>query len=276
MHHTIAAALAISLTAAAGNAATEFTIDPTKSTVFATIESSGFSDSDTSPLSGTVNITLPEPFGTEPNIFLNDYNIVVDEDLDFNLVVFAGALDATVSNASFFYPDGKSPFGPVMIDSAGLASVQNVPVAGDGTATYDASGLICVALQNQGFPCADTVATGAEPGATLPFLDILLLPEDPIVLEITATFDQPIDPDNPSLGNINFEVNITANAPLPVPCPGDTDASGSVGLDDLLTVLSGFGDATAAGPAAGDLDNSGATDLNDLLAVLSNFGDACP
>jgi len=275
MHHALTTAFALSL-AAAASGATEFTIDPTRSSVFATIQSSGFTDSDTSPLSGTVNITLPQPFGTEPNIFLNDYDIDVDEDLDFNLVVFGGALDATVSNASFFYPDGKGPFGPVMIDSAGLAGVQDVPFDGDGTATYDASGLVCLALQNQGLPCADTVTTGAEPGATLPFLDILLLAQDPVLLEITAVFDQLIDPDNPDLGTINFEINITANAPLPVACPGDTDASGSVGLDDLLAVLSGFGDATDAGPAAGDLDNSGAPDLNDLLAVLSNFGNTCP
>jgi len=64
------------------------------------------------------------------------------------------------------------------------------------------------------------------------------------------------------------------------PCPGDTNNDQSVGLDDLLTVLSNFGNAVPGGPADGDVDPPNAPDgtvgLDDLLLVLSNFGNTCP
>jgi len=54
-------------------------------------------------------------------------------------------------------------------------------------------------------------------------------------------------------------------------CPGDTNNTLTVDLDDLLIILANFGDP---GPL-GDLDNSGTVDLPDLLEVLSNFGNTC-
>ena len=60
-----------------------------------------------------------------------------------------------------------------------------------------------------------------------------------------------------------------------VDCPGDTDGDLVVGLSDLLTVLSGFGDVTGDGAPAGDLDGSGVVGLEDLLEVLGAFGDEC-
>jgi hypothetical protein len=50
------------------------------------------------------------------------------------------------------------------------------------------------------------------------------------------------------------------------PCPADLDGDGSVGIDDLLRVLSGWG-----GPG-GDVDGDGTTDIVDLLAVLAAWG----
>jgi len=61
-----------------------------------------------------------------------------------------------------------------------------------------------------------------------------------------------------------------------LPCPGDTTNDNTVGLDDLLTVLSNFGASTTLGPPAGDLDFSGTVGLDDLLQVLGNFGGGCP
>ena len=67
----------------------------------------------------------------------------------------------------------------------------------------------------------------------------------------------------------------TTSVELVATCPADADADGSVGLNDLLTVLSGFGAGTQAGASAGDLDADGTVGLDDLLAVLAAFGDAC-
>jgi len=67
----------------------------------------------------------------------------------------------------------------------------------------------------------------------------------------------------------------TTSVELVSTCPPDADADGSVGLNDLLTVLSAFGKSTQAGASAGDLDADQTVGLNDLLAVLAAFGDTC-
>ncbi|MEE2907669.1 MAG: S8 family serine peptidase [Planctomycetota bacterium] len=53
------------------------------------------------------------------------------------------------------------------------------------------------------------------------------------------------------------------------PCPGDFDENGSIGVNDVLYMISAWG------TPAGDINNDGATDVNDLLLLLSVFGDEC-
>jgi hypothetical protein len=79
--------------------------------------------------------------------------------------------------------------------------------------------------------------------------------------------------DGPMGGNANAvtEADLDALTAM-IALPGDTNGDGAVDLNDLLTVLSNFGDATAGGAADGDIDGNGEVDLNDLLTVLSNFG----
>ena len=64
------------------------------------------------------------------------------------------------------------------------------------------------------------------------------------------------------------------------PCTADTNNDQTVGLDDLLTVLSNFGSTTPNGQTDGDIDPPTAPDgtvgLGDLLLVLANFGNTCP
>ena len=62
-------------------------------------------------------------------------------------------------------------------------------------------------------------------------------------------------------------------------CPGDTStpgnpADGVVDLDDLLTVLSAFGEPSDPW-LDGDVTGDAAVDLADLLAVLAAFGTSC-
>tara|TARA_B100001059_G_scaffold173662_1_gene173873 strand:+ start:5965 stop:8757 length:2793 start_codon:yes stop_codon:yes gene_type:complete len=56
------------------------------------------------------------------------------------------------------------------------------------------------------------------------------------------------------------------------PCP-DPDGSGSVGVNDLLAVLSDWG--PCPGTCVGDLDGNGIVGIDDLLAVLGGWG-PCP
>lgn len=56
-------------------------------------------------------------------------------------------------------------------------------------------------------------------------------------------------------------------------CAGDTDNDARVGISDLLSLLSQFGES---GPdLAGDVDQNGQVNISDLLIILSNYGNAC-
>jgi len=55
--------------------------------------------------------------------------------------------------------------------------------------------------------------------------------------------------------------------------PGDVDADGTVGLSDLLIILSNWGPCADCPPAClGDADSDCSVGLSDLLAVLSDWG----
>jgi hypothetical protein len=74
-------------------------------------------------------------------------------------------------------------------------------------------------------------------------------------------------------------LTIAVNSCAPSVCPADTDGDAIVALDDLLTVLAGFGSDTPDGASGGDVapinNPDGSVTLDDLLLVLSRFGDAC-
>lgn len=57
------------------------------------------------------------------------------------------------------------------------------------------------------------------------------------------------------------------------PCPGDANGNGQVDLEDLLILLTQFGQ-TGPGLAA-DFNGDGSVDLGDLLLLLGNFGESC-
>ena len=52
-------------------------------------------------------------------------------------------------------------------------------------------------------------------------------------------------------------------------CPADIDSSGFVGVDDVLAVLSGWGNV---GPNQADVNGDGIVDVNDVLMVISAWG----
>ena len=61
--------------------------------------------------------------------------------------------------------------------------------------------------------------------------------------------------------------------PLPLPCTGDFDSSGSVDAGDIGSLLILFGDCGACGECVGDLDGSRAVDAGDIGNLLILFGD---
>ncbi|GMU83405.1 MAG: hypothetical protein AMXMBFR47_32750 [Planctomycetota bacterium] len=62
----------------------------------------------------------------------------------------------------------------------------------------------------------------------------------------------------------------------PPPLVGDIDNDGDVDLQDLATLLGGFGTADGATLAGGDLDGDGDVDISDLTLMLSSYGRSAP
>jgi len=60
-----------------------------------------------------------------------------------------------------------------------------------------------------------------------------------------------------------------------IPCTGDFDADGVIGLSDLALLLAEYGPC-GAGPCDTDIDGDGDVDLTDLAALLCDYGATCP
>ena len=58
-------------------------------------------------------------------------------------------------------------------------------------------------------------------------------------------------------------------------CLWDLDASGSVGVKDLLILLGAWGPCPKKGDCPADFDDSGDVGVKDLLILLGNWG-PCP
>jgi hypothetical protein len=61
------------------------------------------------------------------------------------------------------------------------------------------------------------------------------------------------------------------STPCAVPCPADTDGSGTVDVSDVLYIVGNWGTADADA----DINNDGIVDVSDILEVVSAWG-PCP
>ncbi len=77
----------------------------------------------------------------------------------------------------------------------------------------------------------------------------------------------------PSFSGVEVGSTLTSlnNIDLGIPCPGDINDDGEVGIDDLLALIGAW---DTNDPDA-DLNNDGIVDIEDLLLLISSFG-ACP
>jgi hypothetical protein len=269
--------VAVVLLGTAGAQATQFVVDPSLSSIEATLDASGLTDSDSSPLSGTLELMINSEGDTPTDLTLEDYTVSADEPLDFVLGnILVGELDIDVRDLVVALPDGAGPVGPVPVGPGGGGSLADVPAVVSGDFSYSASGLLCSTLQDQGFPCSDTGPVSDGSTQTIPSVAFTVSEAgDQTRFDASFSLSQPLDPTQPGLGSVDFDVTLVAFGDAAPPCPGDTDANDVVDLSDLLTVLSNFGMVVGGGPADGDLDRSGVVDLEDLLEVLANFGLAC-
>ena len=75
----------------------------------------------------------------------------------------------------------------------------------------------------------------------------------------------------PTQGSLPWDIAVWRG----VPCPADIDGTGTVDVNDLLAVITGWGPCANPNNCPGDINGSGTIDVNDLLAVITAWGQ-CP
>lgn len=257
---------------ASGALAETFTapIDPAQSSITATLTLQGSSDSDTSPVTGFVQLNLATV--NSPTMVTGlDFDLQLTEPLDFFINYgFAGTFTSTVTGLRLVYATPGTPIGPVPV-TMGAFTFVGAPANTQGILTYTATGLVCVALGGAGLPCTDMDDLSTEPTQPIDF-DGMLSVSAMRVVTVESTVDRttPIDPANPSLGTLRVQGTLRGSVLVPA-IAGDANGDCVVDFADITSVLANFG---GAGPN-GDANSSGGVDFGDVTSVLSNWGAAC-
>ena len=188
---------------------------------------------------------------------------MVIADLDGNgaMDIATGAEDDNVgiNRAVVFMNGGAGAFGPA------LGYVTNAFGTSGVVATdLDCDGALDLALANQD---TNNLSVLRNLGRTARSARRCCCPvgTNPETLGL-ADFDGDGTSDLATANRDSTTVSVIINLTCDATIPGDLDGDGSVGLSDLLTVLSSWG-ACAGCPA--DVDGDGTVGLADLLVVLS-------
>lgn len=270
----LAALSIVSLCATVSAQQVTIPFDSMVSDVEVTLEVQGVSDTDASPVTGSITIDI-EDVDTPVQFVVLDLQIDATESIDHNLNFgFLGSLTQTTTDLSLAYATPGTPSLPAPI-SNGMYTIPSLDAVLDGMSTYNASGGICAILQGEGLPCSDTLDLSQNPPNTAMNVPGMLTIENGTIT-FTSMIDvsAPFDPNDPSLGSIAVSGFVAGSAPEPAPaCPGDCNDDGSVDFSDLTSMLFAFGDPM---PNEGcDANADGAVDFGDLTGALFLFG-PCP
>lgn len=245
-------------------------IDPAQSSITATLTLQGRSDSDTSPVTGFLQLNLATVSAPAQATGL-DFDLQLTEALDFFLDYgFGGTFTSTVTGMRVLYANPGTPVGPVPV-VMGAFSFVGAPANTQGLLTYNATGLVCLALTSAMLPCTDADDLSTEPTQPIDLTgDISVGPGRLVTIETMIDRTAPIDPANPTLGSLRVVGTIRGSIVVPV-ILGDANGDCVVDFADITAILSSYG---GSGPL-GDGDSSGTVDFADITAALSNWGSVC-
>jgi len=229
-------------------------------------------DTDTSPLAGTITLSLDCP-SAPGEITLHDFALQMVDDIGFVLDYGAlGQFNGTGQDITLHYADPANPLPPVPLSDDTFVYL-DIPALAAGQLDYETTGALCLAFNLAGYECVDAI-------------DLTTIELDPLDIdgsigvsgsEVDVVLDTiiagPVDPDNPDLGSMSISVRIVASGTVPPPCcPGDLTGDDRVELVDGVRLI-----ACLAGPNGGvegpcqcaDLDADSDVDLRDFADFQS-------
>ncbi len=202
----------------------------------ASFEDYGDCDSDSSPVAGDAAISL-DCLDDPASFTLHDFDFLLTQNIDlyleFRFFVVLGTFSATGRNMELMYEMPGWPMPPTPLSGSPPAfGYSAVPVDAAGSLTYNATGIVCVAMGavDPPMPCSDA-------------MDLATLSLDPAAMngtvdvsgrDITLTIDidtiAPINPDDPSMGEIAIAGTIVAEGAVQ---PPDVETFVGILLGDL-------------------------------------------
>jgi len=247
-------------------------LDPTQSTLDMTmtvdVSIASDTDSDSSPLSGFVEIVLDDA-GNPSAISITDLAVNIDQTMNFNWSFgFFGSADAAMSGGSVLYDTPGIPTGPVpVVESAFEFPELFVGLGGNLDVSYD---IFLVGSDTQTLDLADQGAFSS------PFSGEVVVEAGVITVTSTLPIDtvQPIvDSTGNTIGTVTVvgTAHIVASGSAPA-CAADLNSDGELNFFDVSAFLAAF---SAQDPVA-DFNGDSAFNFFDVSAFLAAFSGGCP
>ena len=182
--------------------------------------SQGACDTNTQPLTGTMDLAFDWSM-PEGQASLRDFHLRAANPFTFRLNYgLFGSISAGLTNLEI-YPAAPGPGQPFFPLTNGQVTFVNVETLLSGAAGYNASGFACVALQNNGLLCADTLNLANSGTNTIAAFPVQLSVSNGIFhLSGMFQFSRPLSETNATLGTLSGSATLAAvsfaNPPLRV------------------------------------------------------------
>jgi len=226
-------------------------------------------DTDTSPLAGTITVSLDCP-AAPGEITVHDFALQMINDIGFVLDYGAlGQFNGTGQGITLDYADPANPL-PTTTLSDDTFIYLDVPAVANGQLSYETTGALCFAFNLAGYECVDGIDLTTIELDPLDIGGMLGVSGSDVGVLLEMIIVGPIDPDNPDLGSMTINVRIVAVGTIPPACcPGDLTGDDRVLLDDggkLIGCLSGPMGGAEGPCQCADLDADVDVDLSDFAS----------
>jgi hypothetical protein len=256
--------------ASAGAAQYALNVNPAASMITVKITAFGVSDSDSSPVAGTVGAVLTPSPGPFAQIHVTDLDLSLTQSMSFDLtVVVLGGFKAQTQDFKLKMGGDYGAAGPPTSVGAGGAFTQTgnfmQPL---GLLHYQGSGILGSGIGT------GTLDLATQPAFVFDLSGTALDDGSLVTLTMPLNVQQTGDFQGIAV-TLNLTGTLVATAATIADLPGDFDGDGCVSQSDLGTLLANFNCTPAPDACPGDADGDGDTDQSDLGILLAHYGEGC-